>query len=216
MKTGANIKTYKPVMYKPSEQAIVVSERNNDRKFMFLSEETKPDYRPRYSPGPRSLGSDSNKVSQGILIFLDRSYSIIIERLDGTEDLGGKSDKVPESSEKVDKWERELCLPRLGPGPDLQPRHPHGGLQRPGPHPEVQQQGGRQGPRHRAQESRVGPVQADQQSEVRGGEQGQEDPAPGDQAGSHVLQQHANLASRLGLLEISDKHYSFTNFLNSP
>merc|ERR1719154_701886 len=46
MKTGANIKTYKPVMYKTSEQAIVVSERNNDRKFMFLSEETKPDYRP--------------------------------------------------------------------------------------------------------------------------------------------------------------------------
>ena len=27
-------------------QAIVVSDRNNDRKFMFLSEETKPDYRP--------------------------------------------------------------------------------------------------------------------------------------------------------------------------
>merc|ERR1719412_3594620 len=47
MRTGANIKTYKPVMYKPSEAAIVVSERNNDRKFLFLSEETNPDYRPR-------------------------------------------------------------------------------------------------------------------------------------------------------------------------
>ena len=65
MKTGANIKTYKPVMYKTSEQAIVVSERNNDRKFMFLSEETKPDYRPKYrgTASPRSLGGDSNKVS---------------------------------------------------------------------------------------------------------------------------------------------------------
>eukprot|EP00090_Calanus_glacialis_P031332 TRINITY_DN5161_c0_g1_i1.p1 TRINITY_DN5161_c0_g1~~TRINITY_DN5161_c0_g1_i1.p1 ORF type:complete len:623 (-),score=166.62 TRINITY_DN5161_c0_g1_i1:111-1979(-) len=47
MKTGSKTRTYKPVMYKPSEQAIVVSDRNNDRKFMFLSEETKPDYRPK-------------------------------------------------------------------------------------------------------------------------------------------------------------------------
>ena len=68
MKTGANIKTYKPVMYKTSEQAIVVSERNNDRKFMFLSEETNPDYRPKYrgSHSPRSIGGDSNKVSDCI------------------------------------------------------------------------------------------------------------------------------------------------------
>ena len=67
MKTGANIKTYKPVMYKLSEQAIVVSEKNNDRKFMFLSEETKPDYRPRsrinnFLPSPRPQGSESSKV----------------------------------------------------------------------------------------------------------------------------------------------------------
>ena len=34
------------VVYKPSEQAIVDSERSNDRKFSFLSSETKPDYRP--------------------------------------------------------------------------------------------------------------------------------------------------------------------------
>ena len=47
MKTGSKTRTYKPVMYKPSEQAIVVSDRNNDRKFMFLSEETRPDYRPK-------------------------------------------------------------------------------------------------------------------------------------------------------------------------
>merc|ERR1719153_1119155 len=47
MKTGSKTRTYKPVMYKPSEQAIVVSDKNNDRKFMFLSEETKPDYRPK-------------------------------------------------------------------------------------------------------------------------------------------------------------------------
>ena len=47
MKTGSKTRTYKPVMYKPSEQAIVVNDRNNDRKFMFLSEETRPDYRPK-------------------------------------------------------------------------------------------------------------------------------------------------------------------------
>jgi len=45
MKTGGQTKTYKPVMYKNSEQAIVISDKNNDRKFMFLSEETNPDYR---------------------------------------------------------------------------------------------------------------------------------------------------------------------------
>jgi len=46
MKTGSQTRTYKPVVYKPSEQAIVDSERSNDRKFSFLSSETKPDYRP--------------------------------------------------------------------------------------------------------------------------------------------------------------------------
>ena len=113
MKTGANIKTYKPVMYKTSEQAIVVSERNNDRKFMFLSEETKPDYRPKYrgSHSPRSNGGDSNKVSNGIG-FPIIMFSIIAERPNGTENLGGKPEQVSESSKEVDKWERELCLPR--------------------------------------------------------------------------------------------------------
>ena len=46
MKTCSGTLTHKPVVYKPSEQAVVPSERSNDRKFSFLSEETKPDYRP--------------------------------------------------------------------------------------------------------------------------------------------------------------------------
>eukprot|EP00088_Acartia_fossae_P016442 TRINITY_DN1919_c0_g1_i2.p1 TRINITY_DN1919_c0_g1~~TRINITY_DN1919_c0_g1_i2.p1 ORF type:complete len:628 (+),score=126.99 TRINITY_DN1919_c0_g1_i2:93-1976(+) len=46
MKTASRTKTFKPVVYKPAENAIVASEKNNDRKFMFLLEETKPDYRP--------------------------------------------------------------------------------------------------------------------------------------------------------------------------
>ena len=62
MRTGANIKTYKPVMYKPSEAAIVVSERNNDRKFLFLSEETNPDYRPRTTQSTTDSGPDKTKV----------------------------------------------------------------------------------------------------------------------------------------------------------
>ena len=62
MRTGANIKTYKPVMYKPSEDAIVVSERNNDRKFMFLSEETNPDYRPRTTQSLSDSVTDKVKV----------------------------------------------------------------------------------------------------------------------------------------------------------
>ena len=65
MRTGANIKTYKPVMYKPSEAAIVVSERNNDKKFMFLSEETKPDYRPQQHLSDTAF--DNPKVRHSIL-----------------------------------------------------------------------------------------------------------------------------------------------------
>ena len=36
---------FQPVVYKPGEQAIVASDRSYDRKYMFLAEETKPDYR---------------------------------------------------------------------------------------------------------------------------------------------------------------------------
>jgi len=46
MKTASRTKTFKPVVYKTAENALVTSERNNDKKFMFLLEETKPDYRP--------------------------------------------------------------------------------------------------------------------------------------------------------------------------
>ncbi len=45
LKSGTRIRTFKPVVYKPSENAIVASDKNNDKKFVFLSEETKPDYR---------------------------------------------------------------------------------------------------------------------------------------------------------------------------
>ncbi|TRY68766.1 hypothetical protein TCAL_11657 [Tigriopus californicus] len=73
LRSGTRVRTYKPVVYKPSENAIVVSDRNNDRKFMFLSEETKPDYRPMdrrpdipQSPqmDHRPLGADSYKNKQ--------------------------------------------------------------------------------------------------------------------------------------------------------
>ena len=46
LRTSTRVRTFKPVVFKPAENAIVISDKNNDRKFMFLSEETKPDYRP--------------------------------------------------------------------------------------------------------------------------------------------------------------------------
>ena len=73
LKAGSGIRTYKPVVYKPAENAIVISDKNNDRKFMFLSEETQPDYRPldvRKKDQPkayidhRPLGADSYTVSK--------------------------------------------------------------------------------------------------------------------------------------------------------
>jgi len=68
LKTRTKVRTYKPVVYKPEENGIGASDKNNDRKFVFLCEETKPDYRPmdnrpRIKPCPqmdhRPLGADS-------------------------------------------------------------------------------------------------------------------------------------------------------------
>ena len=62
------------VVYKPSEQAIVDSERSNDRKFSFLSSETKPDYRPLaerglemiyLARGPKGLRAESARAVTG-------------------------------------------------------------------------------------------------------------------------------------------------------
>jgi len=46
MRTGSQLRTYKPMVYKPADNTVMVSEKNNDRKHMFLAVETKPDYRP--------------------------------------------------------------------------------------------------------------------------------------------------------------------------
>ena len=96
MRTGANIKTYKPVMYKPSEAAIVVSERNNDRKFMFLSEETTPDYRPRTAQSHSDSGHDKSKVESARCILVPSRISSLsyLEQNLRAEDLGGKSVQV--------------------------------------------------------------------------------------------------------------------------
>ena len=94
MRTWANIKTYKPVMYKPSEAAIVVSERNNDRKFLFLSEETNPDYRPRTTQSTTDSGPDKTKVKGSSGYFRLYMYLIFIEQNLRAADLGGKSVQV--------------------------------------------------------------------------------------------------------------------------
>lgn len=84
MKSGTRIRTYKPVVYKPSEHAIVVSDKNNDRKFMFLSEETKPDYRPvdqrpEIKPSPqmdhRPLGAESYHYANTAAVVLASSVN---------------------------------------------------------------------------------------------------------------------------------------------
>ena len=76
MRSGTKIRTYKPVVHKPSENAVVVSDKPNDKKFMFLSEETKPDYRPinrrsEIKPSPqidhRPLGADSYNKSLQVI-----------------------------------------------------------------------------------------------------------------------------------------------------
>ena len=76
MKTGAQTRAYKPVMYKNSEQAVVISDKNNDKKFMFLSEETNPDYRqvvhsnetkPSSQVENQLYGADKHQVNYFIL-----------------------------------------------------------------------------------------------------------------------------------------------------
>ena len=87
MRAGTRIRTYKPVVYKPSENAVVASDKINDRKFMFLSEETKPDYRPidrrsEIRPSPqidhRPLGADSYNTSLQVTFLV---YMLYFERV---------------------------------------------------------------------------------------------------------------------------------------
>ncbi|CAB4054363.1 CORO2 [Lepeophtheirus salmonis] len=82
MKSGTKVRTYKPVVYKPNENVIAVSEKNNDKKFMFLSEETKPDYRPlnnrtEIRPSPqmdhRPLGAET--YNKKVLLTIDTGSS---------------------------------------------------------------------------------------------------------------------------------------------
>jgi len=61
MKTGSKTRTFKPVVFKPSENAIVTSERNQDRKYMFLRQETNPDYRPLHERKEKT--GDRHKIS---------------------------------------------------------------------------------------------------------------------------------------------------------
>lgn len=43
--TGVVVKTHKPVSYQGIDLANKMTDRNNDMKFAFLSQETVPDYR---------------------------------------------------------------------------------------------------------------------------------------------------------------------------
>ena len=58
------------VVYKPSEQAIVDSERSNDRKFSFLSSETKPDYRPLAERGSSKDNINEICLLSSLLLLL--------------------------------------------------------------------------------------------------------------------------------------------------
>lgn len=105
LKSGTKIRTYKPVVYKPNS-GVVISDKNNDKKFMFLSEETKPDYRPMdkrptLKPSPqidhRPLGADSYKKQMNI--------EIIPNKLSIKKDLGSKFQDVQR------KWTSPVCTP---------------------------------------------------------------------------------------------------------
>jgi len=45
LKTGAGAQTNKPVLYKPDRQFLVTADRNNEQKFIFISDSNKVDYR---------------------------------------------------------------------------------------------------------------------------------------------------------------------------
>ncbi|KAG1685086.1 Coronin-2B [Nymphon striatum] len=46
MKNGVVASTHKPVMYDTNDHRLIISDRNNDKKFQFISDGVKPDYRP--------------------------------------------------------------------------------------------------------------------------------------------------------------------------
>lgn len=46
LRTNTHVRTFRPVVYKPAAGiADSAGDKNSDRKFMFLSEETRADYR---------------------------------------------------------------------------------------------------------------------------------------------------------------------------
>lgn len=45
LKSGMIARTHKPVLYKSRDNTLVTADRNNEKKFMFISQETKADYR---------------------------------------------------------------------------------------------------------------------------------------------------------------------------
>ena len=40
------VRTFKPVRYDPVERKLLTSDKNNDKKFAFITQETVVDYRP--------------------------------------------------------------------------------------------------------------------------------------------------------------------------
>ena len=56
LKSGTRIRTFKPVVYKAANGNVDCT--NNDKKFMFLSEETRPpDYRPKKGAADKAVPS---------------------------------------------------------------------------------------------------------------------------------------------------------------
>jgi hypothetical protein len=44
--TAHTVRTFKPVRYDPVERKLLTSDKNNDKKFAFITQETVVDYRP--------------------------------------------------------------------------------------------------------------------------------------------------------------------------
>jgi hypothetical protein len=104
MKTGSQTRTFKPVVYKPSEQAIVASDRSNDRKFTFLSTETKPDYRPlgQRVDGPPRPSMDHRPYGAERYSQPDRPAAAKKLSGDSLDGAGGATEKDLKTSANMD------------------------------------------------------------------------------------------------------------------
>lgn len=76
MKTGAGARTHKPVVYKADQHRLLTSDRNNEKKFLFISQENNIDYRQYITLNSKNVlnvGNSLDSINQHHFVPINKS-----------------------------------------------------------------------------------------------------------------------------------------------